>query len=175
MDQKIDLDEIRALVEIASESEITELTVESPTLKVSIKRAPVGTPGVLGPAGRPEIPTANPLARAGTPAASPAAVGTGSASPEELAVAGAEIVPNHLKAITAPMVGTFYRAGSPEAPPFVQEGDAVETGQTVCIIEAMKLFNEIQSDVPGRVVRILSENGTPVEYGQTLFLIEPTS
>ncbi len=71
------------------------------------------------------------------------------------------------------MVGTFYRAPKPEAPPFVNEGDEVQVGQTVCLLEAMKLFNEIPSDVAGRVVRVLAENGAPVEYGQPLFLIDP--
>jgi acetyl-CoA carboxylase biotin carboxyl carrier protein len=80
---------------------------------------------------------------------------------------------DHMKAVTAPMVGTFYRAPSPDAPPFVAEGDQVDAGQTVCIIEAMKLFNEIQSEVRGRVARVLVENGTPVEYGQPLLLIDP--
>jgi len=73
------------------------------------------------------------------------------------------------------MVGTFYRAPKPEDPPFVNEGDEVQVGQTVCLLEAMKLFNEIPSDVAGRVVRVLAENGAPVEYGQPLFLIDPTS
>ncbi|MDR7487669.1 MAG: acetyl-CoA carboxylase biotin carboxyl carrier protein, partial [Armatimonadota bacterium] len=82
---------------------------------------------------------------------------------------------DHLRPITAPMVGTFYRAPAPDAPPFVNEGDVVQPGQTVCIIEAMKLFNEIQSEVAGRVARILVENGSPVEYGQPLILIEPAS
>ena len=73
------------------------------------------------------------------------------------------------------MVGTFYRAPKPEDPPFVNEGDEVQVGQTVCLLEAMKLFNEIPSDVAGRVVRVLAENGAPVEYGQPLVLIDPTS
>ena len=73
------------------------------------------------------------------------------------------------------MVGTFYRAAKPDAPPFVSEGDMVEPGQTVCIIEAMKLFNEIQSEVRGRVVRILVDNASPVEYGQSLMLVDTTA
>jgi acetyl-CoA carboxylase biotin carboxyl carrier protein len=71
------------------------------------------------------------------------------------------------------MVGTFYRAPAPDAPPFVNEGDRVSAGQTVCLIEAMKMFNEIPAEMSGRVVRILVENGAPVEYGQPLMLIEP--
>ena len=167
MEQKFDLDEIRALLKIASEADITELTVESPRLKVTIKKA----------AGRLEVHASNPAAaaRPGPAGAgvSPAAPGAlADVTPEEIAAAG-ETVPDHLETISAPMVGTFYRASSPDAPPFVREGDVVEAGQTVCIIEAMKLFNEIQSDVSGRVVRVLSENGNPVEYGQPLMLVEP--
>src|SRR5262249_12291474 len=78
-----------------------------------------------------------------------------------------------LVAITSPMVGTFYRAPAPDADPYVEVGDTVEVGQTVCIIEAMKLMNEIESEAKGRVVRILVENAQPVEFGQKLFLIEP--
>jgi acetyl-CoA carboxylase biotin carboxyl carrier protein len=71
------------------------------------------------------------------------------------------------------MVGTFYRSPKPDAPPFVSEGDEVRVGQTVCILEAMKLFNEIPSEVTGRIARVLGENGAPVEYGQALFLVDP--
>jgi len=77
-----------------------------------------------------------------------------------------------LLAITSPMVGTFYRSPSPEAPPFVNIGDEVEPGKVVCIVEAMKLFNEIESDIRGKIVKILAENGKPVEYGQKLFLVK---
>lgn len=85
-----------------------------------------------------------------------------------------EVKPKRTIEIKAPMVGTFYGSPSPEAPPFVDIGSTVEPGQVVCIIEAMKLMNEIKSDVRGKVVDILAENGNPVEFGQVLFLIEPT-
>jgi acetyl-CoA carboxylase biotin carboxyl carrier protein len=75
-------------------------------------------------------------------------------------------------AVTSPMVGTFYRAPAPDADPYIEVGDTVEVGQTVCIVEAMKLMNEIESDVKGRIARILVENAQPVEYGQILFLVE---
>ena len=78
-----------------------------------------------------------------------------------------------LHAVCSPMVGMFYRAPSPDAPPYVEEGDVVSSGQTVCIIEAMKIMNEIPSDIKGRVARILVENGNPVEYNTPLFLLEP--
>ena len=80
---------------------------------------------------------------------------------------------SHLHTVRSPMVGKFYRNPSPDMPPYVNEGDAVSTGQVVCIIEAMKIMNEIESDAKGRVVRVLVENAQPVEYHQPLFLIEP--
>jgi acetyl-CoA carboxylase biotin carboxyl carrier protein len=79
----------------------------------------------------------------------------------------------HLLTVEAPMVGTFYRAPKPEAPPFVAEGDLVKEGQVLCIVEAMKLMNEIESKVSGRIVKVVVENGQPVEFGQPLFLVEP--
>jgi acetyl-CoA carboxylase biotin carboxyl carrier protein len=82
--------------------------------------------------------------------------------------------PGNMATIEAPMVGTFYRASSPTAEPYVREGDMVKEGQIVCIIEAMKLMNEIEAKVAGKVAKILTENGQPVEYGQPLFLIEPS-
>ena len=81
--------------------------------------------------------------------------------------------PSNLVSIKAPLVGTFYRAPAPDAPPFVEVGDIVKPGQIVCIIEAMKVMNEIKSEVSGRIVEILVKNEEPVEYGQELFLIEP--
>lgn len=152
-DHKLDLDQIRAVVQIASEADIAELEVESPTIKISVKKNPVGTRTVTSRVTPPA--TANAEATASVQTAVPAAA------------------TDHLTPITAPMVGTFYRASNPDAPPFVIEGDAVEPGQTVCIIEAMKLFNEIQSELRGRIARILVENASPVEYGQPLMLIEP--
>ena len=93
-------------------------------------------------------------------------------SQSEAASQAAELVPGGIT-IEAPMVGTFYRATNPEATPFVSEGDTVKEGQTLCIIEAMKLMNEIESKVAGRVVKILVEDAQPVEFGQPLFLVEP--
>jgi acetyl-CoA carboxylase biotin carboxyl carrier protein len=98
-----------------------------------------------------------------------AAATPGTAPVAEAAAAGGA----HLLTIEAPMVGTFYRAPSPDAQAFVRDGDRVKKGQVVCIIEAMKLMNEIESKVAGRVVKVLVENAQPVEYGQPLFLLEP--
>ncbi len=149
-EQHLNFDEIRELVRIASEADITELEVEAGHLRVAIRKAPRSAPP----------PALTAPAPAPAPAAAPAAPAADAPSP-------------HWVPVTAPMVGTFYRAPGPDQPPFVQEGDRVEAGQTLCIIEAMKMFNEIQAEVSGRVVRVLAENGAPVEYGQPLFLIDP--
>lgn len=165
--QQFDLEQIRAVIALAAEAEIAELEVESPTLRVLVRKTASGTAYVVSPpaaGGQPvaPVPPAGPSAAVPSPAPVPPVAGD-AAGPET----------NHLRPITAPMVGTFYRAANPEAPPFVEEGDVVEPGQTVCVIEAMKLFNEIQSELRGRVVMVLAENGAPVEYGQPLFLLEP--
>ena len=86
---------------------------------------------------------------------------------------GALALPSHLVTVEAPMVGTFYRASAPDAQPFVSEGDLVKEGQVLCIIEAMKLMNEIEAKAAGRISKVLVENAQPVEYGQPLFLVEP--
>jgi acetyl-CoA carboxylase biotin carboxyl carrier protein len=143
---RIDLEEIRALIRLATEAEIAELSVDAPHVKVRIR---------TNSAPRPEIGTPPPKAAAAGAPVTPAAAG--------------------YITITAPMVGTFYRSPKPDMPPFVTEGDHVEAGQTVCILEAMKMFNEIQSEISGRIARILVENGVPVEYGQVLFLVDPAS
>ena len=143
-ERRLDLEEIRELIRLATEADITELDVDAPHVKVRIKKA-----------------AHNSVAKAVVETRSP------DGRHEEAEVHG-RLVP-----IAAPMVGTFYRAPNPEAPPFVSEGDEVHTGQTVCILEAMKMFNEITSEVTGRIARVLVENGAPVEYGQPLFLVDP--
>jgi len=147
---RLDLEEIRALIRLATEAEITELEVDAPHVKVRIKKAGSAPPTV-------NISNPGPAA--------PATVGGQTAE-----VAGQTgYVP-----IVAPMVGTFYRSPKPDVPPFIAEGDEVQVGQTVCILEAMKLFNEISSEVAGRIVQVLVDNGAPVEYGQPLFLVDPS-
>lgn len=109
----------------------------------------------------------------------PAVVGelqSGATAPAVAAVQGSTPAETSgLVTITSPIVGTFYRSPSPDADPYVEEGDTVKRGQVLCIVEAMKLMNEIESEVDGRIVKILVESAKPVEYGQPLFLIEPTS
>lgn len=150
---RLDIEEIRALIRLATESEIAELEVELPNVKVRIRKAGAGPPNVV---------VSNP-ANPATPA-----------PPAEAGRAPAPAGETGYTPIVAPMVGTFYRSPKPDVPPFVSEGDEVQAGQTVCILEAMKLFNEIPSEVAGRIVRVLVENGAPVEYGQPLFLVDPS-
>ncbi|MGQ0570075.1 MAG: acetyl-CoA carboxylase biotin carboxyl carrier protein [Armatimonadota bacterium] len=158
MSDRIDFEQVREVVRIAAESDLEELEVESSALKVRVRRAR-GTPPSSQGAG------------AGVPirVLDAQAAGDGSAVPAGPPAATGQ---DHLEAVVAPMVGTFYRAPSPDAPPFVNEGDFVDEGQVVCVIEAMKLFNEIQSEKRGRLARVLVESASPVEYGQPLFLLD---
>ncbi|MEW5792391.1 MAG: acetyl-CoA carboxylase biotin carboxyl carrier protein [Pseudomonadota bacterium] len=154
----MDLRKIQRLIEILQSSDVTEIEVTEGEQSIRINR---GAPALMQ-APATTLYTAIPSA---APAATPAAGAAGAAP----APTSAEPTGHALK---SPMVGTFYRAPTPDAAPFVQEGDMVKAGQTLCIIEAMKLLNEIEADVSGRVVKILVENGQPVEYGEPLFIID---
>ncbi|MBI2460184.1 MAG: acetyl-CoA carboxylase biotin carboxyl carrier protein [Candidatus Rokubacteria bacterium] len=141
------LKEIKALLELLQQYGLTEIEVEHGGSRVRLRRE------VTAP----------------TPVAHPSPVPVG--APAEPVARGAEARP--FVTVEAPMVGTFYRAPSPDAEPYVREGDPIKEGQVICIIEAMKLMNEVESKVAGRVVKVLVENSQPVEYGQPLFLVEP--
>jgi oxaloacetate decarboxylase alpha subunit len=154
----IGLAELRRLIRLVQKTGIGELEITAAGRAVRIS-AQAGV-SVVPAGGHPAAPVSPHGA-----AAAPAHEAPKGAAPTEAA--------DRYVAITSPMVGTFYRAPAPDADPYVEPGDAVEMGQTVCIIEAMKLMNEIESDVRGRVVQILVENAQPVEFGQKLFLIEP--
>jgi acetyl-CoA carboxylase biotin carboxyl carrier protein len=153
----MDLRKLKTLIDLVSESGISELEVTEGEGKVRIvKNAPpvyVQQPGNFAPQ-----------------FAAPAAVGHAAEAPAGAPATPAAVAPQgHV--VTSPMVGTFYRAPSPGADPFVQVGDTVKEGQTICIIEAMKLLNEIESDASGVIKEILVDNGQAVEYGQPLFVI----
>ncbi|VVE03391.1 acetyl-CoA carboxylase, biotin carboxyl carrier protein [Pandoraea aquatica] len=152
----MDLRKLKTLIDLVAESGISELEVTEGEGKVRIVKAP---PQVIAAPMQMAMPAAMPQVAAQAPAASPAA-----AAPAAPALPQGHIV-------TSPMVGTFYRAPSPGADPFAQVGDSVKEGQTLCIIEAMKLLNEIESDKAGVIKEILVENGQAVEYGQPLFVI----
>ncbi len=155
----VDIQKIRELADLAKELDLAELKVADGDKKVTIKTVASGTASapVLYQAGAEPAP-----ALTGAPAANEASA---SATP-------APAVNENHHTITSPMVGTFYRKPAPDADVFTDVGQAVSTGQTLCIIEAMKLMNELESDVTGTVVKILVNDGEPVEFGQALMLVE---
>jgi len=160
----MNLKELKELIEFLEEKNIAEFELERGDVKVRIKRA--GEHTVVHTQGEPRF-----YAVPAAPAA-PAELG---AVPVVAAPAppAAPVPEEGLHMVKSPIVGTFYEAPSPGAPPFVKPGDMVEAGQVLCIVEAMKLLNEIESDVAGEIVKKLAANGQPIEYGQELFVIRP--
>lgn len=158
--------EIQELIDFLAQSGLDEVNIETEQFKISVKKHPQPQPVVYQAA--PAIAAPQPAA-APAPAAPAAATPAAAPAPE---APKAEAASNYIT-IKSPMIGTFYRSSNPETPAFVNVGDEIKKGKTVCIIEAMKLFNEIESEVSGRIVKVLVENATPVEYDQPLFLVEP--
>lgn len=162
--------ELKELIEFLIEKDIAEFELERGDVKVRIKRA--GEHTVVHAHSEPRFfavpPAPAPAVELGTvPAAAPVA------APAAPAAAATPPPEEGLHTVKSPIVGTFYEAPSPGAPPFVKAGDSVEVGQVLCIVEAMKLLNEIESDVAGEIVKKLATNGQPIEYGQELFVIRP--
>jgi len=160
--------EIRDLIDFISKSGLNEVDIETKELKLHVKRKPdqkvfKSSPVVTSMA----APVSAPMSSAPV---SPVSSGAAAAKIEKSA---AETAGRKTVEIKSPMIGTFYRSSSPDTPPFVSVGDKIAKGQTVCIIEAMKLFNEIESEVSGTIVKVAVENATPVEYDQALFVVEP--
>lgn len=155
----MNLSELRELIKVLDQTDITEIDLESDGVKVSIRKGGKVTANIS------TVPAKQAVEAPGSEA--PKA----EATPVAEAPAAATQPSDDLIAVTAPMVGTFYKAPSPDADPFVKVGDVVEKGQTLCIVEAMKLMNEIEAEQAGEIVQVLVENGQPVEYGQKLFLI----
>jgi len=165
---EIDLKTIRELLAIVGTTDITELTIESGDQSITVKKAS-GPTHLVQHIASDAIPAPQHIAVAPphkAPAAAEHKAETAKAAEPENATNG------HIQ-ITSPMVGTFYRSPSPSAPAFIKEGDHVNVGQTVCIIEAMKLMNDMPSEVQGKITKVLVENGTTVEYGQPLFMVDP--
>jgi len=162
----MNLKEIKELIEFLKEQEIAEFELERGDVKVRVKRAadssthPQDTRIIAVQAASPQIPE--------TTVAHPAPFPVVQTAQESAAKAEGP-----LHTVRSPIVGTFYESPSPGSPPFVKPGDTVEVGQVLCIVEAMKLMNEIESDITGEVVKKLVANGQPIEYGQELFVIRP--
>jgi len=165
----LDVESLRQIVEILEASEVTRLVWQKGDERLLIRRGPVPVPTIVHAA--PISPSVSPAPMmAAAPLSAPASVAPPAAVAAAPAAAPAE-KPGH--GVTSPFVGTFYRTPAPDQPSFVEVGSVVKKGQVLCIIEAMKLMNEIEADVAGRVAEILVENGQPVEFGQALFRIEP--
>ncbi len=168
----LDVEALRQIVEILEASEVTRLVWQRGEERLFIRRGHAPVPTIVHAA--PMSPSVSPAPMmASAPVAAPAAVAPApvAASAPAAAAAPAADKPGHV--VTSPFVGTFYRTPAPDQPAFVDVGTVVKKGQVLCIIEAMKLMNEIEADVAGRVAEILVENGRPVEFGQALFRIEP--
>ena len=154
--------EIRDLIDFISQSGLNEVNIETKELKLHVKREPdqkvfKSTPAPAAVA----FPSTPVAALPPAPVAAPAKV--------EKPVAESKNTVD----VKSPMIGTFYRTSNPDSPPFAAVGDKISKGQTVCIIEAMKLFNEIESEVSGTIIKVMVENASPVEYDQVLFVVEP--
>ncbi|HYI93368.1 MAG TPA: acetyl-CoA carboxylase biotin carboxyl carrier protein [Bryobacteraceae bacterium] len=160
------VDEIKELIQVVNESGIAELEVQRGENRVRIRRS---TSPVQEYAAAPSAPVAAPLAAHVAHGAAPAT--HGSPTPNTPAAPAIEVESAYVK---SPIVGTFYESGSPGAAPFVKVGDRVTPGQVLCIIESMKLMNEIECEISGTIVAKLVENGRPVEYGESLFAVQPS-
>lgn len=152
----MDLEEVKKLIKIVEKSGIKEIEIEEDGKKIRISKGD-GEVGQMQMGYAPVQHHMIPQAPSNAPSEAPKA----------------EVDEKRYHDVTSQMVGTFYRAPSEDAAPFVKEGDVISAGQTLCIIEAMKLMNEIESDVSGRIVKIIPDNGAPVEFGEVLFKVEP--
>lgn len=158
----MDIKQIQDLIRFVAKSGVNEVSIEQNDFKITIKTNHAPTYVTAN------VPSAPPVYEQ-----APAAVNTTPPTAEATApVAHAPDTSNYIT-VRSPMIGTFYRSSTPEKPMFVNVGDEIKPGSVICIIEAMKLFNEIESEVSGRIVKILADNASPVEYDQPLFLVEP--
>lgn len=154
--------EIQKLIDFIAQSGLDEVNIETTDLKIKVKRYG-SAPAVSAVSYAPAAPAPASFGQA------PASIGSALTPP----AAATESLSSNLITIKSPMIGTFYRASSPETPAFASIGDEIAPGKVVCVIEAMKLFNEIESEISGKIVKVLVENATPVEFDQPLFLVEP--
>jgi len=161
----MDFKQIQELIKLINKSNIGEVTVEEKGFRITIKQKEEPVQQII----------AAPIQVQPIAQAIPASSGsqTAAQAAKQKAAESAPAADNYLT-VRSPMIGTFYRSASPEKPAFVNVGDEIEPGKVVCIIEAMKLFNEIESEVKGKIVKVLVEDASPVEYDQPLFLVEPS-
>lgn len=162
----MELKEIKELIKLVSEAGVSEVEVERGDFKISIKKTEEKTTIVQSTT--PIIQAAAPVAVAAAPVAAVATEKMEAPASKAETLSGANLI-----TIKSPMIGTFYKSSTPDKPAFVQVGDEIKPGKVLCIVEAMKLFNEIEAEVSGKIVKVLVENASPVEYDQPLFLVEP--
>ena len=163
----MNIKEVEELIRFVSKANVTEVELETKDIKLIIKTSRAGTEVVqAAPVVVAAAPVAAPVAAAPVAAAAPAA-------PQAPATAPVSDDSKYV-AIKSPMIGTFYRSSAPDKPAFVNVGDKIEKGKVICIIEAMKLFNEIEAEVSGTIVKVVANDASPVEYDQTLLLIDPS-
>ncbi len=158
----MDIKQIQDLIKFVAKSGVNEVSIEEQDFKITIKTSKEPTYVTAS------VPAPAPVVASQAPAAAPAAP----AAPVKDTPAADDT--SRYITIKSPMIGTFYRSASPEKPSFVNVGDTVSVGQVICIVEAMKLFNEIESEVSGTIVKVLTDNASPVEYDQPLFLVDPS-
>ncbi len=165
----MDFKQIQELIKLINKSNIGELSIEQKDFKVTIRQKEENVTQVVSApvAAQPAAYVMPPVAVAPQPAASQAPAAAAE-KPKATEAAASNLI-----TIKSPMIGTFYRKSAPDKPNFVEPGDDITVGKVVCIIEAMKLFNEIESEVAGKIVKVLAEDASPVEYDQPLFLVEP--
>jgi len=168
----MDFKQIKELIELMNDSNLSELKLKEENFQISIRTKHYSDAVKSGNSGMsPTIAVPMSPANVSAPApVQPIASSAPSAAPND---ATGEVEDANLKVINSPMIGTFYRSSSPDKDPFVKVGDTIQKGTVLCIVEAMKLFNEIESEVSGRIVKVLADDGGPVEYDQPLFQIEP--
>ena len=160
--------QIQELIKIINKSNISELNIEEGDFKITIKQALADTQYVAVPQQMQQMmPQMAPQQQAPQQQSAPASAAP---QPAQAPVAGGN---DKLVTIKSPMIGTFYRSAGPEKPSFVNVGDEIKQGDVICIIEAMKLFNEIESEISGTIVKVLVDDASPIEYDQPLFLVEP--
>jgi acetyl-CoA carboxylase biotin carboxyl carrier protein len=164
----MDFKQIQELIKLINKSNIGEVTVEEKGFKITVKQKEEHIQQVMTvPYQQQPAPPSYSAPAVNSPAAGASLAANGKSKP-------AETVADNLITIKSPMIGTFYRSSAPDKPSFVNVGDETEPGKVVCIIEAMKLFNEIESEVKGKIVKVLVEDASPVEFDQPLFLVDPS-
>ena len=173
----MDLSELKDILRILEAQDVTEFELEQDGVKLRIRRS-VGSAAPPTVSIHPSAPSPEPVSSPrSTPGPTLSTAGSSSAAPEEQAAAEGLVedeTATEGAPLPSPIVGTFYRASDPNSPPFVNIGDRVQVGQVLCIIEAMKLMNEIEAEMAGEIVKIHPENGQPVQYGDSLFTIRPS-